>query len=195
LSYDLYFVRVAAGQDPAVVAEAALAAEEDGINPGPIDPAIEDRKRAIAAALIQADPTLRISAFEFAEIAALQGVSETEARRANRHLELDAGLESRTGIQITLFDDTAALTVPYWHHDAAMREVWSEIWKYVGVLKHAGAFVAYDPQIERIVDQARDADAVLVSYAGGVTFTDGVAKDLTHGLPARPWWKFWSRGA
>jgi len=193
VSYDRHFVRVAAGQDAAGVAAAALAAEEEEINPGPVDHKVEEAKLAIAAALVEANPNLRIADFDFGEIAKHLGVSEKEARRAHRHLELDAGLESRTGIQITLFDDTASLSVPYWHHDAAARAVWDEIWTYLSVLKTAAGFVAYDPQLERPIDPDLDRDAVLASYEGGVAFTDRVARDISQQPPQRPWWKFWSR--
>jgi len=193
VSYDLHFVRVRAGEDVASTAEAALAAQEDGINPGPVSPDKERRKAATAAALIAADPVLSVFPFDFAAIGHHEGVSESEARIRFRHLELN-GAEDGNGIQITLFYDTASLTVPYWHSGHAARSVWKEIWTCVAALEREG-FGAYDPQLERAVDSRSDGDAVLSKYAEGVSFTQKAASEASAGHQRRPWWKFWSPGA
>jgi hypothetical protein len=192
MSYDLHFVPTQSGVDAASSAEASLATEELGINLGPLDPAKEARKRAIAADLIAADPVLSVYPFDFQDLARIEGITEPEARVRFRHLELN-GPEDGNGIQITLFDDSASLTVPYWHDGSAAETVWDEIWSCVAVLEQHG-FATYDPQLERQVFRHADDAAVAEKYRQGVVFTRGVATELIR-PPKRPWWKFWSPGA
>jgi hypothetical protein len=73
---------------------------------------------------------------------------------------------------MTLFDDTANITIPYWHHGRNGEEVLREAWSYLEVLEHDGGFRAYDPQLERLVFLRTDFSAVLAMYAQGVSFTD-----------------------
>ena len=196
MSYDLHFIRAESESDIVAAAEASLAAEENGINLGPIDATKERRKHALAEALITADPALSLADFDFPAIAAQEGLTEEEARARFRHLELNNGSEVQTnGIQLTLFDDSASLTVPYWHDAARATAVWSEIWRCVDVLEAVGGFRVYDPQLERPVTRAADAAATLSSYLKGVDFTDTVARRVTESPSRRPWWKFWAPGA
>ena len=106
----------------------------------------------------------------------MENVTEAEARRRWRHIEMNA-TEDGNGIQITLDDESASVTVPYWHKGNVARAVWGEIWMYLSLLEREGPFHTYDPQRERIVDIEKDLEAVLATYAGGVDFTASVAAE------------------
>src|SRR5262249_1425262 len=130
LSYDLYLMRIPSGADPIACFEELLEREEDEeLNPGDPVPEKEEKKRAIARALMEVGPELEVFRFDYAEIAQITDTSEAEARHRHRHLELN-GPDEGPGIQITLFDDTASITLPYWHSGDKARQVWHKLWGY-----------------------------------------------------------------
>lgn len=192
MSYDLHLFRPVPGTDLAAAAESSLDAAEDAAeDPGPPDPAAEARKRELVDALRRVNPVLTPFQFDHAAIARHASISEDEARRRWRHVELN-GADDGNGIQIALHDATASVTLPYWHRDAAARATWEEVWSYLRVLESQGGFRTWDPQIERVLDLARDLEAVLSAYARGVTALDRVASTGYGAAPAkRPWWKLW----
>lgn len=165
--------------------------EEGEQNPGAPDLMKEQAKARLAAALMAANPLLASFPFDFQEIARLQKISPEQARLRFRHLELN-GPENGNGIQIMLFDGSASLTVPYWHHARAADAVWEEIWSYLTILEREGGLSAFDPQLERPLSLDKDRPVVLAKYLEGVAFTDGVAATYTQSPPPpKPWWKFW----
>jgi hypothetical protein len=193
MSYDLHFVRVPPGADPRATIEQALEQDEElddlDVNPGDPDPAKEARKQAIARALMAADPELTIFPKDYAEIARVLEISESEARVRHRELELN-GPEDGPGIQISLYDDTAAITLPYWHDGEAAGQVWRKIFTYLQVLEREGGFRTYDPQLDEVLDLSAGPDALLAQYGAGVQYTRQIA--ASHGAaPTKPWWKFW----
>jgi hypothetical protein len=137
--------------------------QSDEMNPGPAQPEVEHRKQELAALLIEHNPALSIFPIAFHEIAVMEGISEAEARRKYRHLELN-GSDGGNGIQITLYDAGADVTVPYWHHGEAARVVIAEIWGYLRVLQQAASYMFYDPQLDRILDLDTAMPDVLASY-------------------------------
>ena len=165
MSYDLHLFRPEAGVDPLETIEQLLDENEesDEINPGLPVPEKEERKRALAQALINLNPQLEIFKFGFKELSEMEGITEDEARVKFRHIELN-GAEDGNGIQITLSDDTADITVPYWHTGAAARQTFEEIWSYLKLLEAEGGFVTYDPQLEQILNLSTDFSSVLETY-------------------------------
>jgi hypothetical protein len=189
MSYDLHLFRADSQSDSLLAAKASIELEETDLNPGPIDPAAEAAKAHLSAALEGSNPALEKFVFDYAQIAQLQKVTEAEARRQWRHIELN-GPENGNGIQITLYDRTASVTVPYWHRGEAAQAAWSEIWSYLQVLHRHADFLTYDPQLDRVLDLDQDRPAVLASYLRGVDFTAKVAAEKA--TPSdRPWWKVW----
>jgi hypothetical protein len=114
MSYDLHLFRPEVGVDPLETAKRLLDEDEefDEIKPGLLVPEKEERKHTLAQALIKLNPELSIFEFGFKEIAEMEGITEDEARVRFRHIELN-GADDGNGIQITLSDDTADITVPY----------------------------------------------------------------------------------
>ena len=165
MSYDLHLFRPESGVEPLETVERLLDADEetDEINPGLPVPEKEESKRALAQALINLNPQLEIFEFGFKEIAEMEGITQDEAHIKFRHLELN-GAEDGNGIQITLSDDTADITVPYWHTGDAAKQTFEEIWSYLKLLEAEGGFVTYDPQLEQILNLATDISSVLQTY-------------------------------
>ncbi|KAF0245815.1 MAG: hypothetical protein FD180_1289 [Planctomycetota bacterium] len=190
MSYDLHLFRPQPGKDLTEAALASLEDDSENASPGAKDPEGEKRKKAMSEALRKANPGL--SEFKDEEEADALGEAAEEARRQWQPIELN-GPDDGNGIQITLYDDTAAVTVPYWHKEQAARRVMGEIWEYLEVLQSQGGFRTYDPQIEKVLDLAADRDAVLGAYATGVGHTDDIGRRETEGAekPSKPWWKFW----
>jgi hypothetical protein len=163
MSYDFRLFLPQPGVDPLVTAQAEPDEETDEINPGPPVPAKEARKRAIADALMKADPALEVFQFGFEEIARFQKISVDEAKLRNRHMELN-GAEGGPGIQITLFDDGASLTVPYWHKDKKAKAVFAQIWEYLKIIQRVAGYQIYDPQLEGILNLTSDLDKATRCY-------------------------------
>jgi hypothetical protein len=191
VSYDLHLIRATPGATPEEIGALALAAAERGLPEDDPDPALEARKHALVAALRAANPALEPFAFGHAEIARLERTSEAEARRRHRHVELN-GPDGGSGIQITLHDDWASLTLPHWPRGPAGDAAWDELWRYLRVLAEVGGFTVYDPQLERPLDLEADhpsapggdaEDAVAAARPGARAGGDSPRR--------RPWWKFW----
>ncbi len=164
MSYDFHLFYPQPGIDPLVTAQAESDDESDEINPGPPIPAKEARKRAIADALMKADQSLEVFQFGLEEIAKFEEISIDEAQLRFRHMELK-GPDDGPGIQITLFDDVASLTVPYWHKDKKAKSVFARIWEYLKVLQRVGGYQIYDPQMECIVNLHSDLDKTTKCYS------------------------------
>src|SRR5262249_36294380 len=156
MSYDFYLFERRPGIDPLVTARAAQERDTEDIDPGPQLPAKEARKKSIATALINANPALEPFPLGFEEIAKSRGISVAEAKEKFRYLELN-GPEDGNGIQITLFDDCASLTVPYWHQGEDAKKVFSELWGYLSVIQQAASgYEIYDPQLDCIINLSSD---------------------------------------
>jgi hypothetical protein len=173
-------VRAPAGADDeevAALARAAADAEEDDARPR--DPrtlaAAESGRRALVDALRAAAPALREAPLDHALIARETGVSEGESRRRYRWTVLE-GPEEPAGIQITLYDEWATITMP-WGAAGSSPAAMAELWRYLEVLTAAGGYTVYDPTGDNVVDVAAGPDG-------------GRAPEPPRAA-GRPWWKFW----
>jgi hypothetical protein len=190
MSYDLHLFLPVSGMD---LLECAVASQEEANEEavdGPLDPAAEERKRRVLAALGSALPHFEPFPFDHSEIAKLDGISEEVARRRFRHVELN-GPEDGGGIQITVFDRHASITVPYWHSGERASVVFREIWAALAVLEREGGFRTYDPQLEQVIRLQDDFNRVLSQYAHVVDYLQRVTQESSRETPKKPWWKFW----
>ena len=187
MSYDLHLFLPLTGTD---LLECAVASQDEAAEEsadGPLDTAVEDSKRRVVAALTSALPHFEPFPFDYAEIAKLQGTSEEIARSRFRHVELN-GPEDGGGIQITVVDRHASITVPYWHSGERALVVFREIWACLAILEREAGFRTYDPQVEQVIRLQDDFNRVLSQYAQGVDFTQRVIQKISR---KKPWWKFW----
>ncbi len=119
----------------------------------------------------------------------LQKISVEEARLKFRHLELNGPEEGCNGIQITLFDDEASVTVPFWHEGNKAAETFREIWSYLEIICREAGYLIYDPQVDRVFDASAGFDDALACYTGTM---QQIRKTLPgDSAKRRPWWKFW----
>lgn len=184
VSYDLHLFRPRPGADVLDCARASYENPPDEPNPGPASPERERWKQSLATALIAHDARLEILPFDFQQFADDQGITYDQAREQWRHLVL-ASLHDGSGVQITLFDDAAELTLPYRHSGAAANAAWAEVWGLLEILESLGGLRAYDPQFEHVLELTSDMPRVLAEYAKGVAVLQGPQKERA------PWWKFW----
>lgn len=187
MSYDLHLFSPQAGVDLLACAVTSHEEAAEDVADGPLDTAAEDRKRRLVVALRRAVPHLEPFLFDYAEIAKLEGISEDMARRRFRHVELN-GPDDGGGVQVTLFDQHASITVPYWHTGERAVGVFREIWTCLATLEREAGLRTYDPQLEQVVRLEDDFDRVLCQYAHGVAFTQGSTQPIRR---EKPWWKFW----
>src|SRR5262245_32061824 len=189
MGYHVYLLQPTAWEDPLATVRVKLNVESEAINPGPPTAEAEVRKQRLARALIAENPELEPFEFEYGEIARFDGISEEEARVRYRHVELN-GPEKGNGIQITLYDDNASITIPYWHQPDAARLVFGEVWGYLRVLRESGGFFVYDPQLDRVVDLDVDVSDV-IRECGRVVAKIPEIIEQGKRESKRPWWKFW----
>ena len=88
MSYDLYLLRMPADASEDEIGETAMELAGSELPDTPPDPDDEARKRALADTMLAAFPELKEAQFDYAEIARLDGITETEARQRNRWIEL-----------------------------------------------------------------------------------------------------------
>ncbi len=163
MSYDFYLFKPKLGVEPIETVDELFSEESEEINPGLPQPEKEARKRSLADALIRLNPQLEVYPFSFQELAEMENISEDEAKIKYRHLELN-GAEEGNGIQITLNDDSAEITGPYWHSGDKVQEVFKEIWSYLELIEKEVGFVTYDPHLEKILNLSTDLPEAIEVY-------------------------------
>jgi hypothetical protein len=188
MSYDLTLFPVAKGEDVAdVFFRRAKAADADDPNPGPGGDERQVEKREWMRELQACVPGLEPFAFDYAAIAESGGISETEARRRWRHIELN---DDATGLQVTLYDESADVTMPYWHEGEAAARAFEQMFRCAEVLADAAGFAVFDPQLDQRVDagSAVDRGAALARY---LQAKRAVERAIAIRVDRRPWWKLW----
>lgn len=149
------------------------------------DPQKEGLKRRVADALIARNPRLEIFQFDYEAVAKSRKITVEQARLQFRHLELNGTQEGVNGIQITLFDDEASVTVPFWHDGEKASDTFREIWGYLEIVCQETGYLAYDPQIDRVFDASAGFGDALACYTGVVC-----QKNATSRTKKKPWWRF-----
>ena len=152
----------------------------DDPNPGPVLPRCEVLKRKLADSLRIRQPLLNEFVFGHDGLARSHRIDQAEAQRRWRHIELN--LES-VGLQITLFDDWATVTLAYWHSGDEARNALSVAWDCLKTIGGELGYRVFDPQLGRILDLEADFDPVVDFYMGTISAVNKTVR--------RPWWKFW----
>jgi hypothetical protein len=185
MSYDFRLFKRKPGEDP----ETTARAESDGLPATPPDPQKELLKRKIGDLLIARNPKFEYFQFEYEQIAQTRKISVEEARRLHRHLELNNLAKDSNGIRITLYDDEASITVPYYHIGEKAADVFREIWGYMEIITRESGYLVYDNQIDRILDLSAGCQDSLACYTGT---SQPASQTITRGgVGVKPWWKFW----
>lgn len=152
----------------------------DDPNPGPVLPSCEVAKRKLTDSLRIKQPLLEEFVFDHHGLAESHQINQAEARRRWRHIELN--LES-VGLQITLFDGWATVTLAYWHDGDEARDALNLAWDCLKTISGETGYGVYDPQLGRVLDLNADLAPVVEFYS---RTTSAANRAVT-----RPWWKFW----
>ncbi len=124
-------------------------------------------------------PEQRASMKRLAEaIAAVD--AEAERHDGDDFIEFDTA----DAIQISLYADQAAISVPYWYEGERADAVMARIQHYAAVLTEVGGYTVWDPQTEEVVTGPGAGHA----YSAGVE----AVKRLAEEPPKRRRW--WQRG-
>jgi hypothetical protein len=181
MSYALILFRPTTGCDPRTLTR------EDALEEGARDPVKESMKRKIADALIALDSRLEERERDWDEVSALHKLRVDAAYQRARALELTDASPGGSGVQITLFDDHAAVTIPYWHQGGAAREQLARVWRYLDLMCETTGYEVFDVELDRAIARGAFED-VLASYERSTAHMRGMNEPAR---PRRPWWKFW----
>jgi hypothetical protein len=160
MSYDLYMLDCSPDENTDAIGE-RLEADPDGENP--LDSAALERNRRIAAS-IAASPA-GASTFEGDDV-----------------VEVTIG---DLALQVALYDDNAAITFPYWESLDA-HELTGRITGIAAIVHAETGWRMFDPQLDRVVDPARDAGEIEAIFAVGLDATRRAAGEPER---PRPWWR------
>jgi len=164
MSYDFRLFKRRSGEDPIVTARR----DSEEYSSTPRDSAKEALKRRVADALIAQNPKFEFFQFGYDEIARFEKISVSQARLKYRHLELNGPDAGGNGIQITLFDDEASVTVPFWHERDKAADTFREIWSYLEIICRETGYMVYDPQTDRVFEPSTGFDEAMQLYTGTV---------------------------
>jgi hypothetical protein len=107
---------------------------------------------------------------------------ELDRFESDRHFEL-TDLNGNTGLQVSLFNCSDAVAVPYWHEGDADK-VLKWIDDILRIILLNSPFAAFDPQSGReLTIHGGISEAAKTAYAYGVAATKQIGK--------RSWWRFW----
>jgi hypothetical protein len=183
VSYDIYALHVEPGEANAAALESVM--QRDSLVEGdPLDPAKEARKRSIAGTLATSRMGYEVIEHDYAEVAEAEGISEDEARRQVRHLQVDNG-----ELLVELDEEYAAVKVPY-SSTLVECNIAEDVFKTLRVLRDEGKFVPYDPQLGRELDIESDRDAFFQSFKDGVEQArKSGTEEAVDERPRRSLWK------
>ncbi|HEY9776577.1 MAG TPA: hypothetical protein V6C81_22635 [Planktothrix sp.] len=187
MSYDFELFRPAPEMDLTRALEQFHQEEEARVVSGaatPYDEAKEFAKKKIRDVLLHHNAKLIVT--ESHSKAKENSLEDCEKKSATV-IQFDEPEEIGTGLQITLSDDSANVTVPYWHLAGEANAVFHEVWDYLLILEDEGGFRTYDPQVDHVLDLRLDFEKVALTYMR----TSRAMAPTLAGKTEKPWWKFW----
>src|SRR5262245_42022976 len=146
MSYDLYLVRPTGGKAAQSMVE-ELTESDPTAHAAPVDPAAENLKAEVAAAVVGLIPTMEPFKSEYDKVAEALSCTQEEARLRFRHVELTDVRQGHEA-QITIFDRHVFVTVPFSHGGPAADAVLGDIAAVGRMLAKRWGFVTYDPQLD-----------------------------------------------
>ena len=180
MSYELHLFRAPAGVDLLRAAEESLAALENSVDSGPLDPEVQKRHQHIVAELQSHDPDF--------EILPVWTESPAPAGEAPQRSMTAAFVSPPDDTMVMhLSGATASVTLCYWNGVADADAVWEKACGAIEVLRREGGFHVYDPQLGRMVDLDLDRPAVLEKYLEGASY--GAAAGARAAAEELPWWE------
>jgi hypothetical protein len=176
MSYDIHCYRSKIGRPD--LDEAREAIEEDHIN---AEPESKVKKEELAKALTDHNPMLESFKLDYAEISKFQNITIDEAKKQFNYIELNPP-EGDLVIQITINDNNAILTIPYWYRDEQAKQVFHDLMEYLKIIRRTAGYFVYDPQTDKAFDP-------LTTKIEGLDIYLQTTRQI--GNTSKPWWKFW----
>lgn len=144
----------------------------------------EDEERE--SAVLDEDPTP--SAEERAEMERLAAALLASAPRLERTDHADViELVTPDAIQVSLFRQEAAITVPYWYQGDKADDILIELYELAEVITRESGFAFYDPQTGEEVSGPGSAAA----YGSGFEATQRIAERISSDPPPTPKQRGW----
>ncbi|MGD0912223.1 MAG: hypothetical protein ABR928_10015 [Terracidiphilus sp.] len=147
MSYDVYAYPPDSPAPSKGQAEAFLRSLE--ITPGYVpEPWTEqeiERRERVVAALLEKNPRLRRSEFNFAFMARRRKITEVKARARYQHAELTPPQED-LAMQVTIWRDHAFISVPFGFRGGERKLVFDQMLGYLRAIRQAAGYFAYDRQ-------------------------------------------------
>jgi len=177
MSYDLVLFHLTEGQDPdAKYQEYAEQQEQAAVDldawmKRPVPQAARTRMQGLSDALRRQHPALE----------------QFQPERSLPWIELN---HEDLQVQVTIGEQDVGITTPYFRERAS--ESVALIQGCLKILSEEGGFVAYDPQLGRVINPD-DTQSILTAYNS----VDGALPDIlksvadSEGGSKKPWWKFW----
>lgn len=188
MSYDLYCYKSQIGRPDLEEAQTLYEVDElEDANETEPDPAT---KLKITKALLDFNPRLESFEFDYNVIAELEKISVDEAKEQFDHIELNTP-EGDLATQITIFDASVSITVPYWYSGDKANEVFDKISQYTKIIRKTAGYFVYDPQTEKVYDPMVDSFSGLSIYTSMTGEVEKLKAEKTESISKKPWWKFW----
>jgi hypothetical protein len=146
MSFDLYLLPAnEANRDPDVARDFLDREEEAFSNiPRDLDPEVEAQKRRLVDCFLRLKPSYREFPKDYAGIARFENITEDEARRKWRHIELN-GSDEPPEAQVMICD---RYVVIHWYSGTPPEEMDAVL----TVLSNEENLIVYDPQAHAILD-------------------------------------------
>ena len=184
MSYDLYCYKATVNKPDLEDAQAAIEIDEDGTI---ADPQLKEK---IAKALLDYNPQLERFEFDHGEMAEHAGEAVDEGNKAFTHIELNTP-ESGLATQITIFNTTVSITVPYWYSGQDADKVFDNIAEYAKVIRRAAGYFVYDPQTDAVFDPLTESNFGVDLYKSMTVKVENLVNRKAEEAVKKPWWRFW----
>jgi hypothetical protein len=163
MSYDLHAFELPPGRD----AREHYESGDAGVSEEPPTAAQRAWMDRLAAALMAVDP-------------AAERVDDEDS------VEIDTD-----SMQVMVFADQAAISVPYWFEGEEAEAVMRRAHEYARVLHEVGGLTVYDPQLEEVVgEETTSPGASVPAMEDTAAGLDELVADDREKVPR---WKFWRR--
>ena len=177
MSYDLTLFRIPAGMEPSVAHQNLIDQQEnetadlDSWIKRPIPEASRAEMERIAGVLKAWRPSLE----------------EFRPKAPFPWIELN---DEDLQLQFEVYDGSVSVTMPYFRDRA--QEIMTCVTDCFAPLMTAAGYIAYDPQLGRVVTIA-DADAMVTQYRSMDRLLPEIVQEGRESLRAKGgrWWKFW----
>jgi hypothetical protein len=180
VSYDIYLFQPKPDSDPLMIAESLFLEddEDEATSLGDAGSEVDRPKydlKELAKLLLAYKPDLE--AHPPSVKRAIEETSNQELEQKYESIEFDDP-NSDDGIQISLYEDEFAVTIPYWHCGKAALIAFETLWDYLWLLEREARFRAYDPQVGKVLDLENDLPLVLSVYQDSKGQIDRVVDGL-----------------